>query len=94
MNANLANKSKDELKVYADSIITFHTERQAMRVNPLTMNYLQELSTQMMNKKIYKQTIKILNILKIMDDCAHVFQQLAECQAKEGNYVEAALNVD
>ena len=48
----------------------------------------------MFKKKVYKETIEILKILKGMDDCAHVFQMLAECYQKEGNYIEAALCVD
>ena len=58
------------------------------------MEYLYILTDQMYKKKVYKENIELLKILKRMDPCSHVYEMLAECYQKVGEYVEAALCVD
>ena len=65
--------SDKDLSEYANVILNHHNKTQNLRFSQLTTEYLEVITGQMFKKKVYKETIEILKILKGMDDCAHVF---------------------
>ena len=88
----LQKYSKAELAEFAARVAKQHHEDENFKQPETCKQYLEALVECMVEKEISKETIDILKILLLWEDCAHYYQLLAECYALEKNYVEAARN--
>ena len=83
---------KDEIVKYASDIHkNHHNKKEILRPSPATRQYLDVVVDTLYHKGVYTDTIEILKILLVWDQNAGYYEQLAECYAKEGNYVEAGI---